>query len=151
MKPCEICGRPGQKHHIVFKSHGGLNFELNYAYLCAKHHTDGPEAVHNNRDMDMRLKIRLQRELERLFPDDDYHIDEVAAKIRKDRRRLTKRMEKVPHHCGNYRREDIITFLMGGKLYAEMLPVKRLTKNENPDDGFSFLEDEECFTWNGKN
>ena len=36
MEICEVkgCNQPGQRHHIVFRSQGGLDFKLNYKYLC---------------------------------------------------------------------------------------------------------------------
>ena len=35
---CEICGDYADVHHIVHRSEGGLDFKLNYKYLCKKHH-----------------------------------------------------------------------------------------------------------------
>ena len=120
MRPCEICGLPGQRHHIVYRSHGGLNIELNYAYLCPAHHTDGKDAVHNNRSLDLFLKMRLQRRLEHLFCAPGYHIGEIAAMVGYDRRRLKKRMKAVRETAGVYAREDVIRFFMGGKLCLEL-------------------------------
>lgn len=137
MEPCEICGRPGQRHHIVFRSQGGMNIRINFAYLCAAHHTDGPEAVHNNRALDLKLKIRLQRELEVIFREESYCMGEIAAAVSYDRRRLAKRMSKVPAKAGRIRREDIIRFFMGGRLYDELrLPAAPGKETE----GFSFIE-----------
>ncbi len=31
---CEICGDYADVHHIVHRSEGGLDFKLNYKYLC---------------------------------------------------------------------------------------------------------------------
>lgn len=138
MRPCEICGRPGQRHHIVFRSHGGLNIELNFAYLCADHHT-GPQGVHNNRDMDLRLKIRMQRKLEQLFSGDGYQIGDIARMVGYDRRRLEKRIRAaaVPDHLGEYARWDIIRFFMGGKLYEELREYSG--QNTAGLDGFTFI------------
>lgn len=137
MEPCEICGRPGQKHHIVFRSQGGMNIRLNFAYLCAEHHTDGPEAVHNNRTLDLELKIRLQRELEVLFREDCYCIGEIAAAVGYDRRRLAKRMCKVPAKAGRIRREDIIRFFMGGRFYDAL---RQPAPGREETEGFQFIE-----------
>ena len=51
MKICEVkgCNQPGQRHHIVFRSQGGLDFKLNYKYLCPEHHT-GNESPQKERD-----------------------------------------------------------------------------------------------------
>ena len=41
MQPCEVpgCNLPGQRHHIVFRSQGGLDIPMNFKYLCPEHHT----------------------------------------------------------------------------------------------------------------
>ena len=140
MKPCELCGLPGERHHIVYRSHGGLDYALNYAYLCPEHHT-GIRGVHNDRALDLMLKIRLQRSLEDLFCLPGYQAPEIAELLGKDRRRLGKRLAKVPHRCGIYLREDIIKFLMGGKLYADLgkQPDEKQYTGEGTAEGFTFL------------
>ena len=117
MRPCEVCGAPGERHHIVFRSNGGLNIDVNYAYLCTWHHTQGPDAPHRNRETDLRLKLRMQRNLENMLWRETYRIAEIAEIIGIGRRSLEKKMRRVPNEQGNYKREDIIKFLMGGKLY----------------------------------
>lgn len=142
MRPCEICGRPGQKHHIIFRSQGGMNIDLNYAWLCQEHHTDGKAAVHNNRSLDLKLKIRLQKELEKLFPEETYQIGEVAERIGYNRRRLEKRMKAVPRRAGEFERTEIIRFLMGGKLYAAVAPAdpEQGSRGGEASDGIKFFE-----------
>lgn len=117
MRPCEVCGAPGQRHHIVFRSHGGLDIDVNYAYLCAWHHTQGPDAPHRNHWRDLLLKLRMQRDLENMLWAETYRAEEIAEIIGIGRRSLEKKMRRVPNEQGNYKREDIIKFLMGGKLY----------------------------------
>lgn len=117
MQPCEVCGAPGQRHHIVFRSHGGLDIKVNYCYLCAWHHTHGPDAPHRNRETDLRLKIRMQRDLENMLWCESYKIKEIAEIIGISRRTLERKMKNVPHSRGDYSREEIIKFIMGGKLY----------------------------------
>lgn len=117
MRPCEVCGAPGERHHIVFRSHGGLNIDVNYAYLCTWHHTQGPDAPHRNHWRDLLLKLRMQRDLENMLWAETYRVEEIAEIIGIDRRSLEKKMRRVPNEQGNYKREDIIKFLMGGKLY----------------------------------
>lgn len=140
MKPCEICGRPGQRHHIIYRSHGGMNIDLNYAYLCPEHHT-GPAGVHGgNADLNELLKLRLQKDLERIFSRETYHLREIAEMIGYDRRRLGKRMKNVRNTCGEYAREDIIRFFMGGMLLRELRPAPEADQC-NPMEGFILLED----------
>lgn len=117
MQPCEVCGEPGERHHIVFRSHGGLNIDVNYAYLCTWHHTQGPDAPHRNHWRDLLLKLRMQRDLENMLWAETYRAEEIAEIIGIGRRSLEKKMRRVPNEQGNYKREDIIKFLMGGKLY----------------------------------
>lgn len=143
MRPCEICGRPGQKHHIVFRSQGGMNIQLNFAYLCPEHHTEGRNAAHNDRAFDLLLKIRMQRRLEEMFRDPEYGVCKIAKLIGYDRRRLGCRMKAVPKKAGKYRREDIIRFFMGGRLYEALRPVPPAGEAaRDPGEGFIFLEEE---------
>ena len=119
MEQCQVigCNCPGQKHHVVFRSQGGLNISTNYRYLCIRHHSDGKEAVHNNREFDLRLKREVQAEYERMFTEEEYTIEQIAKAITYNKARLEKKMKTVPQRAGRYKREDIIRFLMGGKLY----------------------------------
>lgn len=120
MKPCEVCGRPGHKHHIVFRSQGGMDIKVNYAYLCVYHHEYGPEAVHTCRATDLRLKVCMQRQLESMFSDTEYRIEDIAKSVECSRKKLQAAMKAVHHRNGTYRREDIIRFFMGGKLYDDL-------------------------------
>lgn len=119
MEQCQMkgCNCPGQKHHIVFRSHGGLNISMNYKYLCVEHHTDGKEAVHNNREVDLMLKKELQDRYFEEFDKEEYTIREISEIIGYDRNRLQKKMKAVRQRAGKYQKEDVIRFLMGGKLY----------------------------------
>lgn len=60
-----------EKHHIVFKSQMGLDYELNYKYLTSEAHrgNDGP---HRCRETDLMYKRELQRKLENLLTDEFY-------------------------------------------------------------------------------
>lgn len=120
MKPCEYegCTQMGQGHHIVFRSKGGLNIEKNMIYLCARHHTGGKEAVHNNHAFDLKLKLELQDYFYSVFPDEEYPIEEIAERIGYNKQRLKKRMKAVPQRACRYQKEDIIRYLMGGKIYG---------------------------------
>ena len=50
MQSCEVpgCNLPGQRHHIVFRSQGGLDIPMNFKYLCPEHHT-GKNNPHGSR------------------------------------------------------------------------------------------------------
>ena len=63
---CEICGDYADVHHIVHRSEGGLDFKLNYKYLCKKHHRSkiGP---HRDKVVDLNYKLEMQNNLRELF------------------------------------------------------------------------------------
>lgn len=115
---CQKCGRPNaEKHHIVFKSQGGLDIKVNYKWLCYECHR-GNNGPHLNRERDLELKREEQERLFLLFKEEErYQIKEIAEKIGYDRKRLEKRFEKVRNCCGEYEAEDIVRRLMGGKIY----------------------------------
>lgn len=118
MEPCEVqgCRLPGQRHHIVFRSQGGLDIPVNFKYLCAEHHT-GKESPHRNRTIDLMYKKQMQKRLFALFPEENYTIKQIAENIRYDKRRLERRFSKVTNRAGLYTKEDIVRALMGGRLY----------------------------------
>lgn len=47
------------RHHIVFKSHGGLDFKLNMIGLTQEEH-EGDKGPHRDRERDLELKRGLQ-------------------------------------------------------------------------------------------
>lgn len=55
-----------EKHHIVFRSHGGTNYDLNIICLPSSFHkgTNGP---HHNRETDLILKRSMENQLWLLF------------------------------------------------------------------------------------
>lgn len=118
MEPCEVlgCKLPGQRHHIVFRSQGGLDIPMNFKYLCPEHHT-GKESPHGSRVIDLQYKKEEQDKLFKLFTEETYTIKQIADLIGYDKKRLEKRFRKVPSRAGSYEREDIIRALMGGRLY----------------------------------
>lgn len=56
-----------EEHHILFGSGQRQNAEAEgiKVYLCCKHHREGPEAVHNNKEMEELLCRTAQREYEK--------------------------------------------------------------------------------------
>ena len=42
---CEICGKPGQRHHLITRGAGGSDDPVNIIYLCIEHHV-GPQGIH---------------------------------------------------------------------------------------------------------
>ncbi len=111
-----------ERHHIIFRSHGGADYDLNLIYLPMAFHK-GPNGPHHNRSTDLVLKLKLQEELENLFAKKHYNANEIIRMLdphnKKSRVAIQKQIQKQ-NICTpkGYRKEDIIRTLMGGKLYA---------------------------------
>ncbi|NLK94571.1 MAG: HNH endonuclease [Clostridiales bacterium] len=125
---CEICSKKADIHHIIHRHQGGLDIEINYMYLCEKHHR-GKYGPHRSLEVDLQYKLNLQNKLENLLPKKYYtfkelmHILNISSNIMK---RITKNMRLYKE---GYSREDIILFLMGGKHYTqEMIENIKLEK-----------------------
>lgn len=106
-----------EKHHVwvVFKSQGGLDFELNYKYLSSEAHR-GNEGPHKCRETDLIYKIELQESLEALLEKDYYNIKELVDLLGLKPRQANKAFRKLLKPNG-IDRETIIRRLMGGRLY----------------------------------
>jgi len=117
MDPCVKCGAPGHIHHIVYRSHGGLNNSLNLINLCPYHHELGPEAPHQSRQADLEFKRELQEQYFDLFDEDEYTVEQIAELIGISLRKTQEAFLKVNNFAGTYQKEDVIRRLMGGRLY----------------------------------
>lgn len=105
------------KHHIVFRSQGGLDFDLNLIEMTMEEH-EGDAGPHRNREKDLVLKKELQSKLFKLFPVAGvFTIEEISEKLGRTKRYFEPHFRKVPCQNGLYRSEDIVRKLMGGKLY----------------------------------
>lgn len=105
------------KHHIVFKSQGGLDFALNYKYLTTEEH-EGNNGPHRNRKVDLAYKTELQKNLEQLFSGEKLYTEEdVAQKLGRSLAYWRKNLRKVDRTAGMMRGESIVKFLMGGRFY----------------------------------
>lgn len=105
------------KHHIVFRSQGGLDTAYNLIDLPYEDHM-GNNGAHHSKEVDMALKVNLEKEYFRLFPEDEYTIKEIAQLLGKSEKYMEKHFRKVKNFAGIYKQEDIIRKLMGGKLYG---------------------------------
>jgi hypothetical protein len=104
------------KHHIIFRSQGGLDFDLNLIELSYENH-EGNNGPHLNRSVDLVLKRDLQNKLQKLFNEDVYSIAEISKLLGKSKRYFEKHFKRVHSVGGLYKREDIIFKLMGRQLY----------------------------------
>ena len=118
MKVCEVCGSYNvEKHHIVFRSQGGLDYEMNFKYLCPDHHK-GNRSPHKNRYVDLTYKRELQERLFSIFVGYDYSISEISMALGCNPKELERRFKAAPANPrGYYESETVVRVLMGGKLY----------------------------------
>lgn len=116
METCEICGGYAEKHHIIYKSQGGLDFDLNYKWLCYDHHRTGSLAPHQNEGINKLYKKEFQEKLEEIFPND--YVTEEELKVlgikKKDIEKITKKFRIIN---GSYEKTEVIKRLCGGRFY----------------------------------
>lgn len=118
MNYCEECGRNNaEKHHIIFKSQGGKNFEMNYKYLCYEHHR-GNESPHKNKIIDTKYKKELQVNLEELLTKEHYQLKELINILGMQTAEAKKTFKHLKQHSEGYARLEVIFRLLGDKFYA---------------------------------
>ncbi len=105
------------KHHIVFRSQGGLDFEMNIIDLTQEEH-EGDKGPHKCRKRDLELKTQLQERLFELFPETEYFsIETISSKLGRTSRYFGKYFKKVPNIAGMYSGYETVKRLMGGRFY----------------------------------
>ena len=105
------------KHHIVFRSQGGLDFALNMIELTQEEH-EGINGPHRNRAVDLALKTDLQRKLFILFPKEElFTIKELSEKLGRTPRYFASKFKRVPMTGDRYSGSEIVKRLMGGRYY----------------------------------
>lgn len=120
MFQCEVCGKPADKHHIVYKSQGGIEFPLNFRYLCALHHR-GNTGPHKNRILDLEYKLNMQRKLEEILIKDAYLIEELEALLNINKGMIKRLFKESTLNPKGIKKADIIFKLMGRKKYYEKM------------------------------
>lgn len=101
---------------VIFKSQGGLDYELNYKRLTPEQHR-GDLGPHKCRKTDLRYKKELQMKLENILTDEFYTIEELIEILGLKERQAYKAFRQVPKHRKGMKREDIIFRLMGNRFY----------------------------------
>ena len=104
-----------EKHHIIYKSQGGLDFELNYKYLTNKEHR-GDKGPHKCRETDLRYKLELQEQLEKILTRKYYSVRDLVELLDLKEEQANKAFRKLLKVNG-IAREDALRRLMGGRLY----------------------------------
>lgn len=80
---CWLCGRPATDVHHIFYGAGlrrASEFYGMTAHLCRECHTDGPESVHKNHEVDHELK----KEAERFLLQDGWTLEQFRSVFRKN-------------------------------------------------------------------
>ncbi|MDS0528264.1 HNH endonuclease [Clostridium sp. SHJSY1] len=129
---CEICNKKADIHHIIHRSEGGLDIEINYKYLCEKHHR-GKDGPHHSLETDIKYKIELQNKLYNLLPKEYYNSKELGKILDLSVNSLKKITKNIKLYKEGYKTTDIILKLMGNKLYSketlENLEIQRILEN----------------------
>ncbi|SHJ33277.1 hypothetical protein SAMN05444401_2798 [Clostridium amylolyticum] len=118
MNLCDVCGNKADKHHIIYKSQGGLDYPLNYKYLCANHHR-GREGPHKNNKVDLQYKLELQNKLQTILCNSYYTFDELINLLNISKNLLKRLSKNLKLHKEGYKSSEIIYLLMGRKVYKE--------------------------------
>lgn len=122
MSLCEICNAEADIHHIVHRSEGGFDVEINYKYLCSLHHR-GKYGPHQSQEVDLRYKLDLQNKLFDILKKDYYSFKELALKLNIPKNTLKRITKNLKLYKEGYKRSDVIFKIMGGKSYSEELIV----------------------------
>ena len=104
-----------ERHHIIYRSQGGLDFELNYKYLTSTEHR-GNNGPHKCKETDLKYKLELQEKLEQLLTKDYYNIKELIDILGLKEVQANRAFRKLLKVNG-IEREKVLRRLMGGRLY----------------------------------
>lgn len=105
-----------EKHHIIFKSQGGLDFPLNYKYLTADEHR-GDFGPHKFKATDLSYKRTMELELRVCLYREYYAVEELVEKLKLRPKQAQKAFKRVAKTAQGISREDVIRRLMGGRMY----------------------------------
>lgn len=120
MLKCQICEKPADRHHIVYRSQGGLDFPLNFKYLCSEHHR-GKDGPHKNKRVDLEYKLEMQNQLQKLLCKQFYKLDELITLLQINKGVLKKIFKDYKLYKEGYKSFDIIYRLMGNRIYTEYM------------------------------
>jgi hypothetical protein len=117
---CEVCGKEADRHHIVHRCEGGLDFPLNYKCLCKEHHR-GRKGPHQDESVDLRYKLQLQNKLYAILTKEYYFIDDMSSLLQINTRILKKLLKECKLYKEGYKTSDIIFKIMGDMVYDELM------------------------------
>lgn len=122
---CEICNKPGDIHHIVHRSEGGLDIELNFKYLCEEHHR-GKNGPHNDIEIDLKYKLELQEKLYSILQKEYYTLKEISLVLNIPNNTLKRITKDLKLYKEGYKKSDIIFKIMGNKFYSEDMIINSM-------------------------
>ena len=122
MSLCEICNAEADIHHIVHRSEGGFDIELNYKYLCPSHHR-GKYGPHHSKEVDLRYKLDLQNKLFNILKKDYYSFKELASELNIPKNTLKRITKTLKLYKEGYKTSDVIFKIMGKNFYSEEMIV----------------------------
>jgi hypothetical protein len=117
---CEICGKEADKHHIIHRCEGGLDFPLNFKCLCREHHR-GRKGPHKDHNIDLQYKVELQNKLQSILDKEYYIIDELESLLEIKSRILKRLLKECKFFKEGYKTSDIIFKVMGNKVYDQCM------------------------------
>lgn len=130
---CAVCGSRGDIHHIVHRREGGLNFNLNYKYLCRSHHR-GLNGPHKNKIIDYTYKLEMQDMLYSTFGKEFYSITQINEILGLSINSRKKIKDSLFLYKEGFKKSELIYFLMGQKTYTleglEDLTIQLAIDNE---------------------
>lgn len=115
---CEICKKPADKHHIIFKSEGGQDFPLNFKYLCPEHHR-GRIGPHKNEKINLIYRIEMQEKLYELLPLEFYTLDKLSLLLDINPNHMKRILNSLKRYKEGYKTSEVIFKLMGNNSYTE--------------------------------
>ena len=116
---CVACGSQGREtHHVVFRSQGSYmrGIKVNLVPLCIQCHR-GTLGVHNNKRLDLQLKVKLQFKLQEMFPEKWYDREQIQEKLECTDFDTTLILKKMCLYRYGYNAEQLVMRLLGGRLY----------------------------------
>ena len=105
-----------ERHHIVFRSQGGLDIEINYVNLSPEDHR-GDNSPHRSDQIDKEYKIQMEKEVRDLLIDEYYTEEKLMDLLDIDSKTAYKAFRKVFKTSNGMVREDVVKRIMGGKFY----------------------------------
>ena len=105
-----------EKHHVIFKSAGGLDFPLNYKYLSAESHR-GNNSPHMNREIDLQYKKELESSLRAILTELHYFESELIQLLELDSKQADKAFRHIRITSKGMNTEEVIKRLLGGRFY----------------------------------